>query len=183
MTAVPEYYDASAHWPIESLARLTALKYRRQIVPEDVQGKHERPKDLSGQLLLRRRPVNRQRRTGGDGLLPLRVVPALVGRPRQCVHVVEARGGEDHTGCGQRRHVQQDAEQQSQVVQDLWWSHPHRASRPGLTDVYAAVIPDFPYQPAVHVHYQETRLRIRDGLPKLQDVPKEMGGSGVSLAE
>jgi hypothetical protein len=53
----------------------------------------------------------------------------------------------------------------------------------GLTDVCAAVIPDFPYQPAVHVNYQETRLRIRDGLPKFQDVPKEMGGSGVSLAE
>jgi hypothetical protein len=45
----------------------------------------------------------------------------------------------------------------------------------GLTDVYAAVIPDFPYQPGVHVHYQETRLRIKDGLPKLKDVPREMG--------
>jgi len=45
------------------------------------------------------------------------------------------------------------------------------------------VIPDFPYRPAVHVHYQETVLRIRDGLPKMKDVPKEMGGSGVSLPE
>ena len=53
----------------------------------------------------------------------------------------------------------------------------------GLTDVYAAVTPDFPYQPGVHVHYQETKLRIRDGLPKMQDVPKEMGGSGVDLPE
>ena len=53
----------------------------------------------------------------------------------------------------------------------------------GLTDVYAAVTPDFPYQPGVHVHYQETKLRIRDGLPKLQDVPKEMGGSGIDLPE
>lgn len=52
-----------------------------------------------------------------------------------------------------------------------------------LVDVYAAVIPDFPFQPALHVHYQETRLRLRDGLPKLKDVPKEMGGSGESLDE
>ena len=52
-----------------------------------------------------------------------------------------------------------------------------------LIDVYAAVIPDFPYQPGVHVHYQETRLRIRDGLPKMKDIPKEMGGSGVAVAE
>ncbi|NGY04647.1 GFA family protein [Solimonas terrae] len=53
----------------------------------------------------------------------------------------------------------------------------------GLTDVYAAVIPYFPYQPGVHVHYQETRLPIRDGLPKMKDVPAEMGGSGVTIAE
>ena len=53
----------------------------------------------------------------------------------------------------------------------------------GLTDVYAAVIPDLPYKPGVHVHYQEAVLRIPDGVPKLKDVPKEMGGSGISLAE
>lgn len=53
----------------------------------------------------------------------------------------------------------------------------------GLVDVYAAVIPDFPYQPGVHVHYQETKLPIKDGLPKMKDLPKEMGGSGVTMAE
>jgi hypothetical protein len=53
----------------------------------------------------------------------------------------------------------------------------------GLTDVYAAVIPDFPYQAGIHVHYQETRLPIKDGLPKMKDVPKEMGGSGIAMAE
>jgi hypothetical protein len=52
-----------------------------------------------------------------------------------------------------------------------------------LTDVYAAIIPDLPYQPGVHVHYQESVLRITDGLPKLRDVPKELGGSGESVAE
>jgi hypothetical protein len=52
-----------------------------------------------------------------------------------------------------------------------------------LIDVYAASIPGFPFQPGVHVHYQETKLRMKDGLPKMKDLPKEMGGSGVTLAE
>jgi hypothetical protein len=52
-----------------------------------------------------------------------------------------------------------------------------------LTDVYAAVIPRFGFKPRVHVNYQETKLRISDGLPKFRDVPKEMGGSGVTLDE
>src|ERR1051325_8075762 len=41
----------------------------------------------------------------------------------------------------------------------------------GLIDVYAAVIPDFPFRPGVHVNYQETVLRIHDGLPKQKDIP------------
>jgi len=53
----------------------------------------------------------------------------------------------------------------------------------GLIDVYAAVIPDFPYHAGIHVNYQETKLRIRDGAPKMKDLPKEMGGSGVTIAE
>lgn len=53
----------------------------------------------------------------------------------------------------------------------------------GLTDVYAATIPTFPYQAAIHVRYGETRLPIKDGLPKMKDLPSEMGGSGISIAE
>ena len=53
----------------------------------------------------------------------------------------------------------------------------------GLTDVYAAVIPDLPFQPGVHVHYQESVLPIKDGVPKQKDVPKAMGGSGATIAE
>jgi tripartite-type tricarboxylate transporter receptor subunit TctC len=34
-----------------------------------------------------------------------------------------------------------------------------------------------------YLNYQETTLRIRDGLPKMKDMPAEMGGSGVALAE
>jgi hypothetical protein len=52
-----------------------------------------------------------------------------------------------------------------------------------LVDVFAAVIPDFPHKPGLHVHYQETRLRIKDGLPKMKDIPKELGGSGLTLPE
>lgn len=53
----------------------------------------------------------------------------------------------------------------------------------GLTDVYAAVIPDFPYKAGIHVHYQESVLPIRDGVLKMKDVPSEMGGSGESVEE
>ncbi len=53
----------------------------------------------------------------------------------------------------------------------------------GLVDVYAAVIPEVPFTPALHVNYQETVLRIKDGLPKQKDMPAEMGGSGVLLSE
>lgn len=53
----------------------------------------------------------------------------------------------------------------------------------GLTDVYAASIPDLAFEAGVHVHYQETRLRMHDGLPKMKDLPAEMGGSGITLAE
>ncbi|HEV8097125.1 MAG TPA: GFA family protein [Burkholderiales bacterium] len=53
----------------------------------------------------------------------------------------------------------------------------------GLTDVYAGVTPELPFKPALHVHYQETVLKLKDGLPKMKDIPKEMGGSGMTLAE
>jgi hypothetical protein len=61
----------------------------------------------------------------------------------------------------------------------LFTDHPHWQ----LTDVYAAVIPDFPYEAAVHVNYQESKLGIHDGKPKLKDLPKEMGGSGIEMTQ
>jgi hypothetical protein len=45
------------------------------------------------------------------------------------------------------------------------------------------MIPTLHFEPAVHVHYQETVLHIYDGKPKMKDMPKEMGGSGVTLPE
>ena len=61
----------------------------------------------------------------------------------------------------------------------LFTEHPHW----DLIDVYAAVIPSFPFKPGVHVNYQETRLPMHDGLPKMKDLPAEMGGSGVAISE
>ena len=52
-----------------------------------------------------------------------------------------------------------------------------------LIDVYAALLPGLTFQPGVHVNYQETRLRMHDGLPKMKDFPKEMGGSGEMLPD
>jgi hypothetical protein len=52
-----------------------------------------------------------------------------------------------------------------------------------LVDVYAATIPELPFKPGVHVNYRETVLRLHDGLPKMRDFPKEMGGSGETLPE
>ena len=52
-----------------------------------------------------------------------------------------------------------------------------------LIDVYAATIPDLPFSPMLHVNYSETVLRMRDGLPKLKDFPKDLGGSGEAVPE
>jgi hypothetical protein len=61
----------------------------------------------------------------------------------------------------------------------LMTDHPHM----GLVDVYAALLPGLEFKPALHVFYGESVLRIPDGLPKMRDVPAEMGGSGETLPE
>lgn len=62
-------------------------------------------------------------------------------------------------------------------------AHPSGAAK-GLIDVYAAaIVPDFPFQPKLHIHYQEKVFSIRDGLPKFKDLPAEYGGSGEMLPE
>ena len=52
-----------------------------------------------------------------------------------------------------------------------------------FTDVYAAVLPSVAFEPTLHAHYESTVLRVKDGLPKLKDLPAEMGGSGETLPE
>src|SRR3954468_12667056 len=53
----------------------------------------------------------------------------------------------------------------------------------GLIDVFAATIPSFPFTPGVHVNMESSVLAIRDGLPKLKDFPKELGGSGAPMPD
>lgn len=53
----------------------------------------------------------------------------------------------------------------------------------GLIDVPAAVIKKLEFNPAFHVHYQESVQTMKDGLPKFKDLPKEAGGSGAELPE
>jgi hypothetical protein len=53
----------------------------------------------------------------------------------------------------------------------------------GLVDVYAPLLPSMAFVPSVHVHYQETVLPMKDGLPKQRDFPTELGGSGTLMAE
>ena len=52
-----------------------------------------------------------------------------------------------------------------------------------VVDVFAATIPDFPFTPALHVHYAETVLPMRDGLPKFKGYPASFGGSDEMMAE
>lgn len=58
-----------------------------------------------------------------------------------------------------------------------------RDGESGMVDVLPSAIAGFVFQPAFHVHYGETKLRIRDGLPKFKDLPKDFGGSGELLPE
>ena len=53
----------------------------------------------------------------------------------------------------------------------------------GLVDVYAAILPSLKFEPMLHVFYAEKVVSIKDGLPKMKDVPAEMGGSGETLPE
>jgi hypothetical protein len=53
----------------------------------------------------------------------------------------------------------------------------------GPVDMYAATIPTYRHEPKLHVHDQAIILRIRDGLPKMSDVPKQTGGLGETPPE
>lgn len=53
----------------------------------------------------------------------------------------------------------------------------------GMIDVYAATLPALAFRPALHVHYAESVLPMKDGLPKFKDMPKEAGGSGDTVPE
>ena len=50
------------------------------------------------------------RRARGDGLLPLQLLPLLVGGPGQCLHAVEARERQGDRGAEHHRRLREDAE-------------------------------------------------------------------------
>jgi hypothetical protein len=53
----------------------------------------------------------------------------------------------------------------------------------GLVDVYVALLPSLDFTPQLHVFYAEKVVSIKDGLPKMKDVPSQMGGSGQTVPE
>lgn len=61
----------------------------------------------------------------------------------------------------------------------VFTEHPDNA----MFDVYPVGTPDFPYTPAVHVFYGERVMDVKDGLPKMKDLPADFGGSGEMVAE
>src|SRR5690242_203050 len=69
----------------------------------------------SWQVLLRRGRVRGFGRAGGDGLLPLRILSALVRRTGQRLHAVESQFAEDTEGRGAHRYLPQNGQQPAQV--------------------------------------------------------------------
>lgn len=53
----------------------------------------------------------------------------------------------------------------------------------GLFDIFAGLLQDFKFEPTVHINYENSVLPIKDGLPKLKDMPEEWGGSGELVDE
>jgi hypothetical protein len=53
----------------------------------------------------------------------------------------------------------------------------------GLADVHAASLPTLDFRPRSHINYACTVLPMKDGLPKLRDMPAEVGGSGETMPE
>ena len=47
-----------------------------------------------------------------------------------------------------------------------------------LMDVYANLLLGFTHEPTLHANYGSKMVSVRDGLPKFQDLPAELGGSG-----
>jgi len=53
----------------------------------------------------------------------------------------------------------------------------------GLVDIRAGLPAEVAFKPSVHLNYEDTVLHVKDGLPKLRDFPKEIGGTGQTLPE
>ncbi len=53
----------------------------------------------------------------------------------------------------------------------------------GIIDIFSATLPTVNFVPTLHVNYAESVLPMADGLPKYENFPSELGGSGKLVAE
>jgi hypothetical protein len=113
----------------------------------------------------------------------MHLVPALVRGASQRLHAVAAAKRTDPRGAdniGTYHKTEQTYRKWCKTCGGhIMTEHPGL----GLSDVYAAVIPDLAFKPGLYVNYRETVLHMKDGLPKLKDFPKAFGGSGIELPE
>ena len=91
---------------------------------------------------------------------------------------VRITSGAEHVGMFQKTEVSQ-RQYCKKCGGHLMTNHPPL----GLVDVFVATLPTLKFSPGVHVNYAETVLPMRDGIPKLRDFPKELGGSGEVVPE
>src|ERR1041384_7648453 len=70
-------------------------------------------------LLLRRGAVRSDRPARCHGLLPLRILPHVVGRAGERLQLVEPGKPAHHPGCPEHRWVREDAAEQPQVVHEV----------------------------------------------------------------
>jgi hypothetical protein len=61
----------------------------------------------------------------------------------------------------------------------------NRKPKIGMTVVYAMTLAEsgFAYAPTFHCYYGEGVVHLADGLPKFEDLPKPLGGSGQQFDE
>ena len=102
--------------------------------------------DASRKVFLRRRRDRSGRRARGDGLLPLRILPVVVGEPDQRLHPLEARVGEGDQRRRQYRDLRQDGDERAQVLQDL--RRPHHGQPPH-------------FRPRRHLRRDDSRPRLQ----------------------
>ena len=107
-------------------------------------------------------------------------LPVLVGGAGERLHVVAAEPGAGHRGA---EHVGTFAKTPASERQfcrlcggHIMTNHPGG----GFIDVYAATIPHLAFAPAIHVHYEESVMPMKDGLPKYLASP---GPDAVPLIE
>src|SRR5215510_7936078 len=79
-------------------------------------------------MLLRRCQNRSHWRAASHGLLPLSLMPFLVGRTRQCLLPLETGGREGHGWCRARGDVRQDAYERTPVLQEMRWASDGQSS-------------------------------------------------------